>query len=92
MTPERVVRIEPSRDQDAPAGDVRRLSGIRSGALTVLAVLAVVMVLKIAEAMIVPIVLSVLLSYALDPIVEFVVTEIQVLTAMAVSWWILDSR
>lgn len=44
---------------------------IRSAALTVLAVLAVVLVLQYAQAMIIPIVLSVLISYALDPIVTW---------------------
>lgn len=42
----------------------------RSAALTILAVLAVVMVLRYAQAMMIPIVLGVLISYALDPIVH----------------------
>jgi predicted PurR-regulated permease PerM len=42
---------------------------IRSAALTVLAALAIVLVLQYAQAMIIPIVLGVLISYALEPIV-----------------------
>jgi len=42
---------------------------IRSAALTILAVLAVVMVLQYAQSMLIPIVLGVLISYALDPVV-----------------------
>ena len=41
----------------------------RSAALTVLAVLAVVLVLQYAQAMVIPIVLGVLVSYALEPAV-----------------------
>jgi len=42
---------------------------IRSAALTVLAVLATILVLQYAQAMIIPIVLGLLISYALEPIV-----------------------
>ncbi len=44
---------------------------IRSAALTVLAVLGVVLVLQMAQGMLVPIALGVLISYALDPIVSW---------------------
>ena len=44
---------------------------VRSAALTVVAVLALVMVLKTAQGMIIPIVLAVLISYALEPIVSW---------------------
>jgi predicted PurR-regulated permease PerM len=44
---------------------------IRSAALTVLAVLATVLVLQYAQSMIIPIVLGVLISYALEPIVAW---------------------
>jgi predicted PurR-regulated permease PerM len=44
---------------------------IRSVALTVLAAVAVVLLLQYAQAMIIPIVLGVLISYALDPIVTW---------------------
>jgi predicted PurR-regulated permease PerM len=42
---------------------------VRSAALTVLAVLATILVLQYAQSMIIPIVLGVLISYALEPIV-----------------------
>lgn len=42
---------------------------IRSAALTVLMVLAVILVLQYAQAVIIPIVLGVLISYALEPVV-----------------------
>jgi predicted PurR-regulated permease PerM len=54
---------------DAPAFQMP--IDIRSAALTVLAVLAVVLVLQYAQAMIIPIVLSVLISYALEPIIAW---------------------
>ena len=44
---------------------------VRSLALTVLAVLAVIVVLQYAQAMLIPIVLGALISYALDPIVAW---------------------
>jgi predicted PurR-regulated permease PerM len=43
---------------------------IRSAALTILAVLAVVLVLQYAQSMLIPVVLGLLISYALDPIVQ----------------------
>ena len=42
---------------------------VRSAALTVLAVLAMILVLQYAQAMIIPVVLGILISYALEPIV-----------------------
>src|SRR4051812_3253609 len=42
---------------------------VRSAALTVLAALATILVLQYAQAMIIPIVLGILISYALEPIV-----------------------
>ena len=51
-----------------PAG-VATTVDVRSAALTIIAVLAIVTVLKVAQAMIIPIVLGVLISYALDPVV-----------------------
>jgi len=44
---------------------------VRSAALTVLAVIAVVMLLQYAQSMIIPIVLGLLISYALDPAVDW---------------------
>jgi predicted PurR-regulated permease PerM len=46
---------------------------VRSIALTVLAVIAVVLVLQFAQSVLIPIVLGMLISYALDPIVNFLV-------------------
>jgi predicted PurR-regulated permease PerM len=43
---------------------------IRSAALTILAVLAVVLVLQYAQSMLIPVVLGLLISYALDPMVH----------------------
>jgi predicted PurR-regulated permease PerM len=45
---------------------------IRSAALTILVVLAVIFILQYAQAVVIPVVLGVLLSYALEPIVLFV--------------------
>jgi len=42
---------------------------IRSAALTIIAALALILVLQYAQAMLIPIVLSILISYALDPLV-----------------------
>jgi predicted PurR-regulated permease PerM len=72
LTPDRVARFEPERDKAAPEAEplaIRMPVDIRNAALTVLAMLAVVMVLKVAAGMIIPIVLGILISYALDPIV-----------------------
>jgi predicted PurR-regulated permease PerM len=44
---------------------------IRSAALTILVVLALIIVLQYAQAVVIPVVLGVLLSYALEPIVAF---------------------
>ena len=43
---------------------------VRSAALTILAVIAVIAVLQFAQSVLIPIVLGVLISYALDPIVS----------------------
>jgi predicted PurR-regulated permease PerM len=42
---------------------------IRSAALTILAVIAVILVLRYAQPMLIPVVLGVLINYALDPVV-----------------------
>ena len=42
---------------------------IRSAALTIIAALGLILVLQYAQAMLIPIVLSILISYALDPLV-----------------------
>jgi predicted PurR-regulated permease PerM len=43
---------------------------IRSAALTILAVVAVVLILQYAQSMLIPVVLGLLISYALDPMVQ----------------------
>jgi predicted PurR-regulated permease PerM len=55
-----------------PLGEEPSVRGpldVRSIALTVIAVLGVIVTLRYAEAMIIPIVLGILISYALDPVV-----------------------
>jgi len=59
---------EPETPSPEPVA-VRMPVDIRSAALTVLAVLATILVLQYAQAMIIPIVLGLLISYALEPIV-----------------------
>jgi predicted PurR-regulated permease PerM len=54
---------------DASPVSVQVPMDIRSVALTVVAVLGVILTLRYAEAMLIPIVLGVLISYALEPIV-----------------------
>jgi predicted PurR-regulated permease PerM len=56
---------------EAAAASVRASVDVRSASLTVLAALAIVLVLKYAQSMIIPIVLAVLVSYALDPAVSW---------------------
>jgi hypothetical protein len=50
---------------------IRTPLDIRSAALTVLAVIAIVLTLQYAQAMLIPIVMGVLLSYALEPVVAW---------------------
>jgi predicted PurR-regulated permease PerM len=70
-TPGEPKAPEPQPARDADAIDVRVPVDVRSAALTVLAVIAVVLLLQYAQSMIIPIVLGVLISYALDPIVSW---------------------
>jgi predicted PurR-regulated permease PerM len=60
-----------SEPAEAPPLMTRTPVDIRSAALTVLTVLGTVLVLQYAQAMIIPIVLGVLISYALEPIVAW---------------------
>ena len=60
---------QPPVDSQSGTRDPQSSMNVRSVALTVLAVLAIVLVLKYAQAMIIPIVLGVLISYALEPFV-----------------------
>ena len=62
-------RMVPSREATAADTSVQMPVDIRSVSLTVLAAIAVVLMLQYAQAMVIPIVLGVLISYALDPIV-----------------------
>ena len=78
MTRERVVKLE---KEQRPAREVEESGGppapaplpVRNMAVTVLAVLAVILGLKYLQAVIIPIVLGALLSYALEPIVAWMV-------------------
>jgi predicted PurR-regulated permease PerM len=68
----RVTQSE-THDQQSAIRDPQSASpvDVRSAALTVLAVIAVVMLLQYAQSMIIPIVLGLLISYALDPAVDW---------------------
>jgi predicted PurR-regulated permease PerM len=61
--------IDPPAAIQSPPSAIRMPVDIRSAALTVLAVLAVIFALQYAQGMVIPIVLGVLISYALEPIV-----------------------
>src|SRR5262245_61436446 len=76
MTPKAAADPRPSaaneRESSEPVSDSLAIQlplDVRSVALTILAVLASVFFLHQAEALIIPFVLGVLISYALDPIV-----------------------
>ncbi|MCU1381624.1 MAG: family transporter [Acidobacteria bacterium] len=66
----KAVVNNPEPDEPAPT-TARMPVDIRSAALTVLAGLAIVLTLQYAQAMVIPIVLGVLISYALEPIVAW---------------------
>src|SRR2546425_6196454 len=65
--------MEAARDEppNAEPVSIRAAVDVRSAALTVIAILAIMVVLRIAAAMVIPIVLGVLISYALEPIVAW---------------------
>ena len=65
VNPEERAENEREPETVAAAGPI----DVRSAALTVLAVLATILVLQYAQAMIIPVVLGILISYALEPIV-----------------------
>jgi predicted PurR-regulated permease PerM len=74
MASERVVKLEKEqRPGRRGEGSVLTPTAIevRNAALTLLAVLAVILVLKYLQGMIIPIVIGVLISYALEPIVAW---------------------
>jgi predicted PurR-regulated permease PerM len=64
-------RQEPASEPPGQGDAIRMPVDIRSVALTILAVLAIVLVLQYAQAMIIPIVLGILINYALEPIVAW---------------------
>ena len=66
-------RLIKSDGAPAPEGDrsvLRVPVDIRSAALTLLTILALILVLQYAQAVVIPIVLGVLISYALNPVVK----------------------
>jgi len=67
--------VNPGPDARTPQPETaspqaRPPTDIRSIALTVIAVIAVVLLLQVAQTVIIPIVLAVLISYAVDPLVD----------------------
>jgi predicted PurR-regulated permease PerM len=64
--------LDKDRDKDESTTTVPAPVGIRSASLTVLAVVAAIFTLKLGESFFIPLVVSVLMSYALDPIVSWV--------------------
>jgi predicted PurR-regulated permease PerM len=64
--------LDKDRDKDESTTTVSAPVGIRSASLTVLAVVAAIFTLKLGEQFFIPLVVSVLVSYALDPIVSWV--------------------
>jgi predicted PurR-regulated permease PerM len=64
--------LDKDRDKDESTTTVPAPVGIRSASLTVLAVVAAIFTLKLGEQFFIPLVVSVLMSYALDPIVSWV--------------------
>lgn len=69
MTLDAVNPREPAPPRDADREPAAAID-VRNAALTVLAVIAVVLLLQYAQAMVIPIVLGILISYALEPIVK----------------------
>jgi predicted PurR-regulated permease PerM len=70
LTPVRSDGVPDSAVEPSAPSRIELGLGPRKTALTVLAVLAVIFTLKVAKDVFLPIVLSILLSYALSPIVE----------------------
>ena len=79
---------------------IRMPVDIRSAALTIMAGLALILVLQYAQAMIIPIVLAVLISYALEPMVAWLVRRrlprglaaaVVLLALVATGGWMLYS-
>ena len=96
--PQSAVRAPQSAEPEPLA--IRIPVDIRSAALTVLAGLAIVLALQYAQAMIIPIVLGMLISYALEPIVAWMgrwrvprplAAAVVLLLLVASSGWLLYS-
>ena len=68
-SPQSAVRAAQSAEPEPLT--IRMPVGIRSLAVTLLAVLATILVLQYAQAMVIPIVLGILISYALEPVVAW---------------------
>jgi predicted PurR-regulated permease PerM len=64
--------VEPQRDDDETITTVRAPLGIRSLSLTVIAIVAAVFALQYGQQFLIPLVISVLVSYALDPVVSWI--------------------
>jgi predicted PurR-regulated permease PerM len=62
-------RPDEAEPASEPADTIRMPVDIRSAALTILTVIAIVLTLQYAQVMIIPIVLGILINYALEPIV-----------------------
>ena len=63
------VAAPPADASAEPQPTIRVPVDVRSAAMTIVAVLALILVLQYAQAMLIPIVLSILISYAVDPLV-----------------------
>jgi predicted PurR-regulated permease PerM len=66
----RPAKADPEPPEAAAAATLSVPVDVRSAALTVMAALAIILMLQYAQAMIIPVVLAVLISYALEPIVS----------------------
>jgi predicted PurR-regulated permease PerM len=64
--------LDKDKDKDESTTTVPAPVGIRSASLTVLAVVAAIFTLKLGEQFFIPLVVSVLVNYALDPVVSWV--------------------
>ena len=67
---QQAIDTTPTPDADAAPVEVRAPVDVRNLALTVVAIIAGVMLLQYAQSVIIPVVLGILISYALDPPVD----------------------
>src|SRR5262245_53543020 len=68
--PPREVETTPPPEADAAPVEVKAPVDVRNLALTVVAIIAGIMLLQYAQSVIIPVVLGILISYALDPPVD----------------------